>query len=257
MARTSITEYFGFELRRAREAAGLSREEFGRVVGYAPTTIGAFETGDRFPNPRLAKLADEHLGTGDRFTVMYDRLLTGEVYKEGFRPWTEVEREATSLWTYELTFIPGLLQTEEYARELLKDDAKVASRLARQEVLTRTDPPPPALVVLLYEQVLRTIIGDEKVMREQLERLLDAAEQHVIQLIPNSARTYLHLEGPFVIASVEGHELVFTETPIQSFVGDGAAVISETRRRWDLIRAQALSVPQSTELIQEVMGRWS
>lgn len=257
MARTSITEYFGFELRRAREAAGLSREEFGRVVGYAPTTIGAFETGERFPNPRLAKLADEHLGTGDRFTMMYDRLLTGEVYKEGFRPWTEVEREATSLWIYELTFIPGLLQTEGYARELLKDDTKVASRLARQEVLTRNDPPPPGLVVLLYEQVLRTIIGDEKVMREQLERLVEAAEQHVIQVVPFNARTYLHLDGRFEIASVEGHELVFAETPIQGFVADGAAVISATKHRWDLIRAQALPVPQSVDLIQEVMGKWS
>lgn len=257
MARTSITEYFGFELRRARDAAGLSREDFGKLVNYAPSTIGAFETGERFPNPRLAKAADEHLGTGDRFTEMYVRLLTGELYEEGFRPWTEIEREATSLWIYELAFMPGLLQTEEYARALMKDDTKVASRLARQEVLTRDDPPPPSLVVLIYEQILRTIVGDEDVMRKQLEHLIEAAQQHVIQVIPYNATTYLHLDGPFVIASVEGHDLVFVETPVRGFVADGAEVTSSLKRRWDVIRAQALSVPQSIHLIQEVMGQWS
>lgn len=257
MARTSVTEYFGFELRRAREAAGLSREDFGKLVSYAPSTIGAFETGERFPNPRLAKAADEHLGTGDRFAEMYTRLLTGELYHVGFRPWTEIEREATSLWVYELALMPGLLQTEEYARALMNDDAKVASRLARQEVLTRDDPPPPSLVVLIYEQVLRTVVGDQDVMRKQLEHLVEAMEPHVIQVIPFNATTYLHLDGPFAIASVEGHDLVFAETPLQGSVADGAEVVSSLKRRWDVIRAQALSVPQSTALIQEVTGQWT
>lgn len=257
VARTSITGYFGFELRRARDSAGLSREDFGKLVSYAPSTIGAFETGERFPNPRLARAADEHLGTGDRFTEMYDRLLTGEIYKEGFRPWTEIEREATSLWIYELALMPGLLQTEAYARALMNDDAKVASRLARQDVLTRDDPLPPSLVVLLYEQVLRTTVGDEGVMRKQLEHLVEAAQPHVIQVIPFNATTYLHLDGPFALASVEGHDLVFAETPVQGFVADGAGVVSSLKRRWDVIRAQAMSVPQSIALIQEVTGQWS
>jgi transcriptional regulator with XRE-family HTH domain len=257
VARTTTTEYFGFELRRAREAAGLSREDFGRLVNYAPSTIGAFETGERFPNPRLAKAADEHLGTSDRFTEMYSRLLTGELYEEGFRPWAGIEREATSLWIYELALMPGLLQTEGYARAQMNDDAKVASRLARQEILTRDDPPPPSLVVLVYEQVLRTIVGDEEVMRKQLEHLTEAAQQHVIQVIPYNARTYLHLDGPFTVASVEGHDLCFVETPVHGVVADGAEVVSRLKRRWDVIRAQALSVPQSTELIQEVMKQWT
>lgn len=251
VARTSVTEYFGYELRLARESAGLSREDFGKLVNYAPSTIGAFETGERFPNPRLAKAADEHLETGDRFTEMYKRLLTGEIYKEGFRPWTEIEREATSLWIYELALMPGLLQTEEYARALMNDDAKVASRLARQEVLTRDDPPPPSLVVLLYEQVLRTVVGDEDVRRKQLDHLIEAAKPHVIQVIPFNATTYLHLDGAFSLASVEGHDLVFAETPLQGSVADGAEVVSSLKRRWDVIRAQALSAPQSIQFIQK------
>src|SRR5690606_28627315 len=127
-------------------------------------------------------------------------------------------------------------------------------RLARQEVLTRDDPPPPSLVVLIYEQVLRTVVGDQDVMRKQLEHLVEAMEPHVIQVIPFNATTYLHLDGPFAIASVEGHDLVFAETPLQGSVADGAEVVSSLKRRWDVIRAQALSVPQSTALIQEVTG---
>lgn len=259
VAKTPVTQHFGALLKRAREAAGLSREDFGKLVNYAPSTIGAFETGERFPQPSLVKAADEHLATGDRFTMLYDMmLLAGGVYKEGFRPWRDVEREASCIWTYELALIPGLLQTEGYARALLGDeDTEVASRLARQEIFTREEPPPPTLVALIEERVLRTLVGDEKVMREQLEYLTQATQRHVIQIVPHGTRTYLHLDGPFAIATVDGRDLVFVETPVRGFVVEDPQVTLEVKRRWDMIRAQAMSVQQSIELIQEVMGQWT
>lgn len=259
MARTAATQHFGTMLKRARETAGLSREEFSRLVNYAPSTIGAFETGDRFPQPSLVKGADEHFGTGDRFATLYEMLLlTGDVYKEGFRPWRDAEREAASIWTYQLALIPGLLQTEGYARALLdNNDAEVASRLARQEIFARTDPPPPALVALIEERALRTLVGDEQVMREQLEHLVAASGRHVIQVVPHGTRTYLHLDGPFVIATVDGRDQVFMETPARGFVVDEPQVVLQMRRRWDMIRAQAMPVQQSITHIQEVMERWT
>lgn len=261
MARTPVTEHFGAELKRAREAAGLSREEFGRLVNYAPSTIGAFETGERFPQPSLVRAADEHFGTGDRFAALYEMLLrTGEGgYKEGFRPWRDIEREASGIWNYELTLIPGLLQTEGYARALLDDnEAEVVARLARQETLARDEPPPPALVALIEERALRTLVGHAAAMRGQLAHLVASAERHVIQVVPHgTTRTYLHLDGPFAIATVDGRELVFVETPVRGFVVDDPKLVLQSRRRWDLIRAQALSVHQSIELIQEVMTQWT
>lgn len=243
----------------AREAAGLSREVFGKLVNYAPSTVGAFETGERFPQPSLVKGADKHFGTGDKFAILYELLLlTGDVYKEGFRPWADAEREAVSLWTYELSLVPGLLQVEGYARALLDDDdTEVASRLARQEVLTRDDPPPPALVALVEERVLRTLVGTPSVMRDQLQYLAEAAQRHVIQIVPHGTRTYLHLDGAFVIATVDGRDLVFVETPVRGFVVDASDVAFNMRRRWHVIRAQVLSVQQSVELIQEVAGQWT
>lgn len=256
MARTPVTEHFGGMLKSAREAAGLSREEFGKLVNYAPSTIGAFETGERFPQPLLVRGADEHFGTGDRFAMLYEMLLlTGDVYKEGFRPWRDAEREATCIWAYELALIPGLLQTAGYARALLDDDeTEVASRLARQEIFSREDPSPPTLVALIEERVLRTLVGNEAVMREQLEHLIEAMQRHVIQVVPHGTRTYLHLDGPFVIATVDGRDQVFVETPVRGFVVDDAQVVLPVRRRWDMIRAQAMSVQQSIEYIQEVLG---
>nr|WP_230416250.1 helix-turn-helix transcriptional regulator [Micromonospora tarapacensis] len=246
-------------LKRAREAAGLSREEFGKLVGYAPSTIGAFETGERFPQPALVKGADEHLGTGDKFAMLYDMLLlTGDVYKEGFRPWRDAEGEATCIWTYELALIPGLLQTEGYARALLdNDETEVTSRLARQDIFSRDDPPPPTLVALIEERALRTLIGDEEIMREQLDHLVSAAQRHMIQVVPHGTRTYLHLDGPFAIATVDGRDQAFVETPIQGFVVDDAPVVLDMRRRWDVIRAQAMSAHQSIEYIQEAKGQWT
>jgi transcriptional regulator with XRE-family HTH domain len=247
-------------LKRAREAAGLSREEFGRLVNYAPSTIGAFETGERFPQPSLVRAADEHLGSAGRFAAMYEMLLlTTDGYKEGFRPWRDVEQEASAIWTYELTLIPGLIQTEEYATALLDgNETEVAARLARQEVFARDEPPPSALVAVVEERALRTLVGDATVMREQLARLVQVAERHVIQVVPHgTTRTYLHLDGPFAIATVDGRDLVFMETPVRGLVFHDPEVVWQSRRRWDVIRAQALPVHQSIELIQEVMTQWT
>jgi hypothetical protein len=158
---------------------------------------------------------------------------------------------------YELVLVPGLLQTEAYARAQMHDEAKVASRMARQELFTRDDPPPPDLVVLLFEQILHTSMGGTDVMREQLAHLIAVAPQHMIQVVPFSARISQHLDGPFVIASIEGHELVLVETPLRGFVADGGEVVSRMKRRWDVIRAQALPVPQSIKLIEEVMAQWT
>jgi transcriptional regulator with XRE-family HTH domain len=146
VAKTPATIFFGSELRRAREAAGLSREEFGKLVNYAPSTIGAFEIGERFPQPPLVEGADTRLNTDGLFGRMYEALLTSYVYPESFRPWVDIERDATALRSYELAYLPGLLQTEEYARALLQSgrgdvDSKVAARMERQEILKRDGPP--------------------------------------------------------------------------------------------------------------------
>jgi transcriptional regulator with XRE-family HTH domain len=255
VARTPATVFFGSELRRAREAAGLSREDLGKLVRYAPTTIGAFETGDRFPQPSLVAGADEHLRAEGLFARIYDRLLTSFVYPESFRPWVEVEREATVLRTYELAYLPGLLQTEAYARALLRSgrgevESQVAARMERQQVLNGERP--PELITMVDEGTLRRPVGGKEVMSAQLRRLAEAAERWIIQVVPWEVDNYLGLDGPFVLATVDGGDLAFTPDHIGASIRSSAADVAEVRWRWDAIRAEALPRRQSKDLILEI-----
>lgn len=252
MARTPATEYFGSELRRAREAAGLSREEFGRLVSYAPSTVGAFETGDRFPSRSLAAGADEHLGTDGVFGRMVEKLLTGYVHPDWFRPWSDIEQHATAIRSYELNVVPGLLQTEAYARALTGDDDATAARLARQHILTKEKP--PEVVAIIDESVLHRQVGTREATYGQLLRLAEA--QVCVQVVPSDADTYLGLDGSFALATVDGREYVYVHTPARGFVLDGAEIVSEIRHRWDVLRGEALPPRQSRELILKVAETW-
>jgi transcriptional regulator with XRE-family HTH domain len=250
--------YFGRELRRDREAVGASQRELSQGVLYSVSMVGAVERGEQLPTRAFCEKADDYFKTEGRYIRMREELLSQVVEPEWFRPWVEHERAATALWWYELSVIPGLLQTEAYARALLGDDeGKVATRLARQEILTRDEPPPPAMVTLIDERVLRHAVGDPGTMRNQLERLADAAQAFTLQVIPLDATTYRRLDGPFVVATVDGHDVVYLSTPARGFILDGPEVVSKMRRRFDLIRAEALSVRQSVTLIREVVGQWT
>jgi transcriptional regulator with XRE-family HTH domain len=259
VAKTPATVYFGFELRRAREAAGLSREDFGRFVGYAPSTIGAYETGERFPTRALATGADEHLKTGGTFVRMLDKLLTGFVYPESFRPWVEYEQAATALRSYESAVVPGLLQTEAYARALLESygddaDTKLAARLERQAILERDQP--PRFAALINEGALRQPVGGPGVMREQLRALAAAADRWIVQVVPLEAGAYIRLDGPFVIATVDHREVVFTPGQLRGHIHDRSEDVAEAAWRWDTIRSDALPRDQSKDLMMKLASSY-
>lgn len=251
--------YFGEELRLAREAAGLTQEQLGKLTNFSKSHVAMVETGRRAPKPEFTVPVDRVLKTGGRFERMRKRLLAAEVYPDGFAPWPDYERQATTLWTYEALVVPGLLQSEEYARALLHgDEGKVTARMERQAILTRDEPPPPSLVTLINETVLRQPVGDNEVMQRQLKYLVTVARQFVIQVIPTRAQTYSHLDGPFVIATVDDRELVFTDTPFRAFLAvDSPELIARAKRQWDLVRSEALPVQQSINLIREASEQWT
>jgi transcriptional regulator with XRE-family HTH domain len=259
VGRTPATIFFGSELRRAREAAGLSREEFGALVKYAASTIGAFETGDRFPQIALVEGADKHLSTGGLFGRMYEQLLTSYVYPESFRPWIDIERHATALRSYELAYAPGLLQTEAYARALLQSgrgdvESRVTARMERQQVLRGERP--PEYVAVLDEGILRRPVGGRQVMRDQLRSLAEASERWIIQILPWEVDNYTCLNGPFVLATVDGKDLVYTPTQLTGYIVNESEAVADLKWRWDAIRAEALPRRQSKDLILEWVSKY-
>jgi len=158
--------------------------------------------------------------------------------------------------------IPGLLQTEDYARAVLSTwrrdtadevEAKVAIRLARQSVLASAD-----FRVLLDEPVLHRRIGAPEVMAMQLEHLLatGARPNITIQVIPGAAGAYAGLSGAFAVAEVPGESATaYLETGIQGITVRDPTLVSDAARMFDDLRDEALSRSASLELIAEVEKR--
>ena len=193
---------FGAELRFYRTRAGLSQKDLAAKATVSHDVISKIETGERPPAedfpPRLDAVPE--LDTRGALTRLWEHLKKGHKQRlyGWFQQWAGIEAQAAVLRWYEPLVVPGLLQTEEYARAILSarpdgnlDDLEeqVAARLARQAILGRTGA--PQLWCILDEGVLHRAIGGSKVMRSQLYRLAEVAEhpKTTIQLIRSAAPT--------------------------------------------------------------------
>ena len=178
-----------------------------------------------------------------------------------FQEWADIEAEATALRWYEPLVVPGLLQTEEYARAILSArpdgdlndlDEQVAVRLARQTVLER--PGAPQLWCVLDEGVLHRAIGGSKVMRSQLYRLADLADhpKTLIQVIQADG-AHAGLLGGFIIADLDGKPpMAYLETAAEGQVTDSPSIAGHIALRFDRLRAEALPWAASRDLIRKV-----
>src|SRR5579859_8193308 len=256
---------FGAELRYYRTRAGLSQKDLASRANVSHDVISKIETGERPPAedfpPRLDSVPA--LDTRGALTRLWDHLKKGHKQRAygWFQPWADIEAEATILRWYEPLVVPGLLQTEDYARAILSVrpdgnladlDDQVAMRLARQTVLDR--PNSPQLWCLLDEGVLHRAIGGSKVMRSQLYRLAEAAEhpKTTIQVIRSSG-AHAGLLGGLIIADLDGSPpMAYLETAAEGQVTDSPAVVNHVALRFDRLRAQAESWATSRDLIRKV-----
>ncbi len=263
----STADLIRAQLRRLRTAAGLSQEEFGKLVHYSPSMVSAVETGSRpYDRPFLAR-ADEVLRSGGLLVALL-RIAEREAQPSWFLPWLDAERLARQLRVFQPTLIPGLLQTEGYARavircdDLLSDDEverRVAARLDRQAILTQPDP--PQLIAVIDEAVLHR--RDERfhaLMIHQVEHLIACAERPnvSIHVIPLSVGLHVGLFGAFVLArGVDGGWVASTETQLTATSTDGEADLATLSARWETVRNEALPRQQSIELLREVAKSWN
>jgi transcriptional regulator with XRE-family HTH domain len=253
---------FGAELRHYRSQANLSQRDLAALANVSHDVISKIETGERPPAedfpPRLDAIPD--LDTRGELTRLWGHLKKSHRQRSygWFQPWANIEAEAKSLRWYEPLVVPGLLQTEDYARVILSArpggqqddlDEQVAARLARQGVLDRAH-----LWCVLDEGVLHRDVGGSKVMRTQLERLVAAAEypKVTIQVIPG-AIAHAGLLGHFVIADLDGKTpMVYLETAAEGQVTDSPSVVAHVALRFDRLRAEALPWGASRDLIRKV-----
>jgi transcriptional regulator with XRE-family HTH domain len=171
----SPLDYYGFELRRHRESAGLTQRQLGDIVNYTGSLVGQIETARKLPTPEFSERVDAALGT-DGLLSRLTMLVMRTQLPAWFQRVAELEARATEISTYQMNMVHGLLQTEAYVRAVLGAlddtdlDDRTAVRLARQRIFDKEEP--PVFWMVLSQAALYQEIGGPEVMREQLAHLL-------------------------------------------------------------------------------------
>ncbi|GGK66176.1 transcriptional regulator [Sphaerisporangium melleum] len=257
---------FGSELRKHRKRTGLSQERLAQIIRFSPSLVGFIERGQRTPGRDFVQRCDAALQTGGELLRLWNRV-TGEATPGWFRSWLDIEQEAHTLHTWQPLYIPGLLQTEEYARIVIRGEPGisdeqveklVAGRLERQAILTRTNA--PLFRAVLDEGILHRPIGGKEVMRTQLARLTEAVRSPRVglQIVPLSTGATTGLLGGFVIAQLSGGtDAVYIDSATHGHVTNRLEDVKAVHSRYDAIRAEALPAHVSIELIREAEKTWT
>jgi transcriptional regulator with XRE-family HTH domain len=250
--RTVAVNFFIAEMKRLRQRDGLTQGQLADLVPCSESTVGMIETGKRAPKDDFAKRIDEIFGTDGMFLRLLEHLIEEESTPKWFRHWADdIEPRAQSIRSFEPNLIPGLLQTEAYARALLQDDAKVARRLERQATLDRLD----SFVAVVDEQVLLRPVGGPNVMAEQVARLIED-DRAAVHIVPLSIGVYPGVNGPLVLAVVDGAEVGMVAGQLRGRVTRAPEDISVIRRVWEGVRSVAESRNRSLSILKEAHERW-
>jgi len=261
------------ELRRLREQAGLTCEDVGRRLECSGTRISRMETGRIGARPGdVMELLEIYGVTGAEADSLVqlarDARRKGwwHAYSRVLPPWFEayvgLESDAVRLHDFQPSVVPGLLQTEDYARAVLRGapqarraediGQQVALRMRRQAILDQ--PRPPQVQVVLSESVLWVQVGGPAVMRAQLLRLADLAGRPdlTLQILPLRAAAHVQSVSPFTMlefADPVDPTVVYLEHLTGSLILEDVAEVRSYRALFDHLRAAALGPGPSADLI--------
>ncbi|MFF1300862.1 MULTISPECIES: helix-turn-helix domain-containing protein [unclassified Streptomyces] len=255
----SPLDYYGFELRRLREAAGLTQKQLGDILNYTGSLVGQIETARKIPTPEFSERADAALGSDGLLSRLVDLVLRSQL-PAWFQQVAELEARAIEMSTFHTHLIHGLLQTKAYARAVLGAldrtnlDDRTAVRLARQRIFDKAEP--PVLWAVISEAALYQEMGDRDTMRGQLAQLLSFEDNPRlnIQILPFTAGAHAGLQGSFdIFRFASDPTIVYTEGYGTGHPTANPDTVKDCALRYDHLRAAALSLKDSAELIRRVM----
>ncbi|MFD5034117.1 Scr1 family TA system antitoxin-like transcriptional regulator [Streptomyces sp. NPDC058405] len=262
--RPGVWVAYGKLVKLFREKSGLTQQELADAVGYSCDQVASIEQGRRPAKSAFTDAAEVALSAGGTLSVLQDDVDLAKL-PAFFQDFALIETEAISRFSSDPLLIPGLLQTEDYARALFSAhcpplseetiEQHVEARLSRQKLLTRT--PIAELCFIIGESALTSAVGSAEVMRAQLQHLLKqgTARNVEIQVMPAGRRFHLGLNGPMVIMETLEHRQVgYIESQDVGVVVTGAAKVSAFGLRYGKLRTQALNVEESARLIERVAG---
>ncbi len=274
---TVLRMLLGAQLRRLRESQGVSRETAGWEIRASESKISRMELGRvGFKERDVADLLTLYGVTGDDERTALLSLVGqantpgwwhryGDLLPGWFQSYVGLEAAATLIRAYEIQFVPGLLQTEDYARAVIQlghrnaseeeINRRVSLRIDRQQVLTRPDP--PRLWVVIDEAALRRPIGGPEVMRAQIETLIKAAKLSnvTLQVIPFHAGGHAATGGGFTILRFPDQDLpdvIYVEQLISALYFDKREDVDRYAEAMELLCVYAATPARSGEILDRI-----
>ncbi|QHY95495.1 hypothetical protein SSPS47_10235 [Streptomyces sp. S4.7] len=247
---------------RLREESGKSLAELQELTTYDRAYLHKLETGARLGSPQVVAALDAVYGTKRQLSQLWV-LAREDAFGDRYQRFMRLEREATVQYKYVCSVVPGLLQTEAYAEEILakgrpRDDGELAeqvtARMSRQDILEGDDA--PHFRALLDEAVFRRAATDPKVWRDQLEALLEAGQRSgvTIQVVPFSAGLHDLLGGSLtVLWLANGKSVAYLESSKSGELIEEPEKVEALRLSYDLLRDKTLSPESSADFIRRLI----
>ncbi|MCX5274387.1 helix-turn-helix domain-containing protein [Streptomyces virginiae] len=257
---------FGAVVQALREHAGLSRADLAALVRYSKHTVESVELGRRMPDEAFIERAEAALGNTGALKRAAHHLSRGDAgLAAWFRRWARLEREAVSLCTYECRLVPGLLQSEAYARAvfdnsipLLTDEQtqdQLTARMDRQRMMRERPTVPFSFIV--EEHVFRRRLGGAEVHASMLDHVLEltAPRNVTLQVVPTDLEFHGCLDGPMrILETTEGRRIGYSEGQQNGRLISDAREVSLLCRRYETLRSQALNPKESRDLVERLRG---
>lgn len=270
----------GSQLRRLREASGITREAAGDSIRASHAKISRLELGqvsfkERDVVDLLALYGVRDTAEREAFLALARQAnATGWWHKYGdilpgwFELYVGLEEAASITRTYEVQFVPGLLQTEDYARAVIElghtgsspadTERRVRLRMTRRQLLGR--PQAPSLWAVIDEAALRRPLGSRQVMREQLRHLIEMAERPniTVQIVPFRLGGHAAAGGPFTIlrfAEPDLPDIVFIEQLTSALYLEKREDIDRYAAVMDRLCVEAESPNRTRNVLSEIIAQ--
>ncbi|MFE7269847.1 helix-turn-helix domain-containing protein [Streptomyces sp. NPDC057623] len=276
---TARRRRLSIELKKLREKSALTCAQVGEALDWSGSKVNRMETGSGRVQPSDIEALCRFYETSDELREFLKSLarqaktrgwwqVHGAGVPEWFNIYIGLEQDASTIRQYQCELIPGLMQMDAYTRELHTTGAHLSAedigravrvRMERQTMLTRPDAPDAWFVV--NEGALRHVIGDLAIMREQLERVLEAAELPTVtlQVLPFDAGTY-PVTGSFTMLGFPAQEdpdIVYRDGITDAVYLEGEHHVREYTKAFDGLRAAALSPQRSIQLIKTMLKEYA
>lgn len=259
----SALSVFASQLKAWRTKRGLTQIELSRKLGFSNSLVSQVEQQQKPPSVDFAAKLDEVFDLPGTFAALQE-LAAREAWPSYFAPVVDSETRATQVHEWESRVVPGLLQTEDYARCVIHAgqprissdelDRKVAARVGRQAIFQRADGR-PFYWVTIHEGVLRHVVGSPEIMRDQISHIIAAASSPdiIVQVLPYSAHAHPGTDGPILVFDYDSAPSSgYTECKGGGMIVERPEQVSALVTSMSLVRAAALSPHESIELLRKI-----